>query len=103
MEKQHIFNALVDAIREVSPYARETIEGWEAERIEQAFLVDLGVSSIDYCQIANILMDQLDIHCAIDIFARTNNIHDVVDIFYHLSLSPQITSPATGGSVMKKV
>lgn len=85
MDRQLVLNALVKAIKDVSPYAREEMEGWDENRLENAYLVDLGVSSIDYCQIANIVMEQLDVHCSIDVFVQANNIRDIVTLFCSLN------------------
>lgn len=87
MDRQLVLNALVKAIKDVSPYAREEMEGWDEHRLENTYLVDLGVSSIDYCQIANIVMDQLDVHCPIDLFVQANNIRDIVTLFCSLNLA----------------
>lgn len=81
MEKHEILKIIHSAIIEVSPYAADILEKQE-NKDTKYFFVDLGINSIDYAQIALILMHKLDIDISIEVFASTNSISDVVKIFY---------------------
>lgn len=83
MDRYEILNIIRSAIIEVSPYAAGLMP-MKAVGNQDFFLVDLGINSIDYAQVVLIVMNKLDIDFPIDVFARTNSINEVVDIFYDL-------------------
>lgn len=83
MEKSEIIRVIYSAIVEVSPYAAESLSKIKGGD-ENIFLVDLGINSIDYAQIANMVMNDLNIDRSLDVFARTNSIPEIVDIFFEL-------------------
>ena len=84
MEKHQILSIVHKAIIEVSPYAAELLAKRGEHRNQDIFLVELGINSIYYAQIAHIVMNELNVDCPLDIFTCSNRIKDVVDIFYHL-------------------
>lgn len=83
MERHDIFNIIQNAILEVSPFAAEQLASRDIERQDTLF-IELGINSIDYAEIASIIMGHLNIDHSLDIFTKTNHINDVVDIFHKL-------------------
>ena len=90
MEKQHILQIFQDAIAEISPYAVEILTQVERGKNPDPLLIELGINSIDYAQIANIVMDKLSIDAALDIFTCTNRVSEVVEIFHRLSIAQEV-------------
>lgn len=83
MDKQTIARIVLDAITEVSPFASELLQQ-KKQRYQDLMLVDLGINSIDYAEIAIIVMNRLGIDQSLEIFTCKNRISEVVDIFYDL-------------------
>ncbi len=90
MEKEQILDIIYSSIIQVSPFAAEQIEGKDYKSCKDIFFVDLGVNSIEYTEIAFILMDKLDVEVPLDLFVKTNRISEVADIFYQLK-NPTLT------------
>lgn len=84
MEKHEICSIVHSAIVEASPGAAEFFTRKAEENSPDVFFVDLGINSIDYAEIANIVMDKLNIAHSLEIFTRTNRVNDVIEIFYDL-------------------
>lgn len=90
MEKNEILNMLYEAITEISPYTSELLStsfgstNFGIRSQDNVCLVDLGINSIDYAQICHILMNRLKVSCSLEVFTSTNNINDIVDIFYEM-------------------
>lgn len=84
MEKQEILEIVHDAIIEASPESVELFEKNIKAKNYDIFFVDLGINSIEYAEIAYIVMDKLDIHYPLEIFTHTNRVNDVIDICYDL-------------------
>lgn len=84
MERDAITSIVYGAIAEVSNYAGEILAENRNLEDQEVCLVDLGINSIDYAEIAMIVMDNLKISHSLDIFTRTNKLREVVDIFYEL-------------------
>lgn len=80
MKKQEILEMIHGAVIEISPDAAELFEKNVAAKNGEVFLVDLGINSIEYAEIAHILMDKLNIDQSLEAFAHTNRVNDVVDI-----------------------
>lgn len=85
MKKYEIFNMVHNAIIEVSPESADLFPKLDESKNNDLFFVDLGINSIEYAEIANIVMDKLNIVHSLDIFTCTNRISDVVEIFYDLT------------------
>jgi hypothetical protein len=85
MKKFEIFNMVHNAIIEVSPESADFFPAVDESKSSDLFFVDLGINSIEYAEIANIVMDKLNIVHSLDIFTCTNRISDVVEIFYELT------------------
>lgn len=83
MERHEILSIIHDAILEVSPFAAEQLVDRDIKNQDTLF-IELGINSIDYAEIASIIMDHLNLDLSLDIFTRTNHIGDVVEIFYKL-------------------
>jgi acyl carrier protein len=83
MERHEAFSVIQNAILEVSPFAAEQLGGRDIEKQDASF-IELGINSIDYAEIASIVMGHLDIDQSLDIFTSTNRISEVVDIFCKL-------------------
>jgi acyl carrier protein len=92
MDRREILNIIYGAIIEVSPYTLDFLTKVNEDRSRDFFFVDLGINSINYAEIAHIVMDKLKVSYPLDIFARTNRINDVVDIFYDLTSVERFTS-----------
>ena len=86
MDAREIFNIVQEAIVEVSPLAKEILSTRSIEG-KDALFMELGINSIDYAEIAYIVMSRLGVELPLDIFMRTNNINEVVGIFSNLLLS----------------
>jgi acyl carrier protein len=86
MDKREILNVVYDAIIEVAPYTADFLTKKSESGNHNFFLVDLGVNSINYAEIAQIVMDKLHLVCPLDVFTCTNRIDDVAEIFYDLTL-----------------
>lgn len=84
MKKQEILEIIRDAIIEASPEAAELFEKNVAAKNRDIFFVDMGINSIEYAEIAYIVMNKLKVDCPLEIFARTNLVNDVVDICFDL-------------------
>lgn len=84
MTKYETLTVLRSAIAEVSPEAARTLSNLTPEDISKMYLIDLGVNSIDYAEVAYIVMEKLDISQSIDVFSNTNRIGDLVEILYEL-------------------
>lgn len=84
MKKQEILEIIHEAIIEASPEAAELFEKNVAAKNSDMFFVDLGINSIEYAEIAYIVMSKLDVDRPLDIFVHTNRVNDVVDICYDL-------------------
>lgn len=91
MEKQKIWEIIYNAIVEVSPCAEEFLKN-TMNFGEKICFVDLGINSIDYAEIAHIVMGKLDVNHSLDIFCCTNRISDAVDIFHKLTLKNNPTA-----------
>lgn len=89
MTKYETLTVLRSAIAEVSPDAARTLASLAPEVISKMYLIDLGVNSIDYAEVAYIVMDKLGISQSIDIFSNTNRIGDLVEILYGLRQEDQ--------------
>ncbi|TVZ38750.1 phosphopantetheine binding protein [Alteromonadaceae bacterium 2753L.S.0a.02] len=85
MEKVKIRKMLIEAIVEVSPFSAAILQDADEKLTKETYLVDLGINSIDYAHIATILLEKLDISLPLDVFTKTNNVSDVVELFYSLS------------------
>ena len=83
MERHEAFSVIQNAILEVSPFAAEQLGSLNIEKQDTSF-IELGINSIDYAEIASIVMGHLDIDHSLDIFTNTNRISEVVDIFCKL-------------------
>jgi acyl carrier protein len=84
MEKYEILNVIYSAIAEASPNTAELLVEKASDKTQDFFLVDLGLNSINYAEIASIVMGHFDITHTLDIFTHTNRISDLVEIFYDL-------------------
>lgn len=84
MTKYETLSVLHSAIAEVSPDAARTLASLAPEITSKMYLIDLGINSIDYAEVAYIVMDNLNISGSVDIFSNTNRIGDLVDILYTL-------------------
>lgn len=84
MKKQEILEIIHDAIIEASPEAAELFEKNVVAKNRNMFFVDMGINSIEYAEIAYIVMGKLSVDSSLEIFARTNRVNDVVDICYDL-------------------
>ena len=84
MEKYEILNIVYSTIIENFPSAAEFLEQGRQDLKQDIFFVDLGINSIDYAEIAHIVMDKLNIKHSLDVFTRSNRINEVVEIFHDL-------------------
>jgi hypothetical protein len=84
MDKREILNMIHSAILEVAPYALDLLTLKKADKNQGLCFVDLGINSINYAEIAHIVMGKLHVDYPLDVFTRTNRIDDVVEIFYDL-------------------
>lgn len=91
MDKVEIISVVYGAIIEVSPFARDLLAKRSAKSISDLQFVDLGINSIDYAEIAQIVMARLNIALPIEVLARTNSINDVVDL-----VSDEVKTSASG-------
>jgi hypothetical protein len=84
MEKLEILDIIHSAIFEVSSYATDILMNSDSIMKQNICFIDLGINSIDYAEIADIVMRKLHIEHSLDIFTSTNSISDAADIFYDL-------------------
>lgn len=85
VDKGEILESLYAAISEVSPFAVDLLAKTGQKVDRKTLLVDLGINSIDYAQVAHMVMEQLNINCSLDIFTKTNSISGIVDVLYQLA------------------
>ena len=85
MNRQQILDTIHGAITEVSPYASDLLMNASDIDRQHIYFVDLGINSIDYTEIALIVMSKLNVDLPIDVFTQTNCVNDVVDMFYELT------------------
>jgi acyl carrier protein len=85
MKKQEILEIINEAIIEASPEAAELFKKNVANKNKDIFFVDLGINSIEYAEIAYIVMNKLNVDHPLDIFVHTNCVNDVLDICYDLA------------------
>jgi len=86
MTKYEITEILKRAIVETSPFGAELLTSGDLNDTTNFFLVDLGINSIDYTEIASKVMQELDIDIPLNTFANTNRLSDVIDILFDKSL-----------------
>jgi acyl carrier protein len=92
MDRREILNIIHSAIIEVSPYTVDFLTKTNEDRSRDFFFVDLGINSINYAEIAHIVMGKLNVNYPLDMFTRTNRINDVVEIFYDLTALEVLTA-----------
>lgn len=97
MDKHQIADVLYDAIIEISPFAADLLASPDQLFDRDKFFVNLGINSIDYAQIANLVIKKLNIDCTLDVFTRTNNVKAVVDLLHQFTLTPAKSDVATPG------
>lgn len=85
MEKPEILDVIREAIMDISPYAENLATATDRDlKNSNVCFVDLGINSINYAEIMLIVMDKLNLNFSLDMFTRTNNINDAVDILHDL-------------------
>jgi len=80
---------LFEKIQETSIYARELISQDSLTPddilLEGKCLVDYGINSIDYCKIASDITDSMNVSVPLDVFSKTNNIREIIDLITHIN------------------
>ena len=84
MDKLAILDIMRRTIVDVAPFAEDLLENSGDLKNLRVCFVDLGINSINYAEIMLIVMDKLNLDFSLEIFTRTNNISDAVDIVYGL-------------------
>jgi acyl carrier protein len=90
MNQHEIFQIICSAIIEVSSVASDLLGNIDDSKKEDLYFIDLGINSIDYAEIAHIVMGKLNLQYPLDIFAQTNNIKEASKIFHKLASSNSI-------------
>jgi acyl carrier protein len=85
MEKREILNIIYSAIVECFPSTEELLREKERSGEHNFFLVDLGLNSIDYAEVVNLVMGKLNIDRPLDEFTHTNRVDEISDILCGLS------------------
>lgn len=86
MEKNSLYDIVYSAIVEVSPYAAERYTKDAIRKNKALFFVDMGINSIEYTEIVNIVMSRLDLDIPLYHFVKNNNVCQVVDFLYEKRL-----------------
>lgn len=76
-----IIALLHSTISQVSPYSTDVI-GQSSKDFQERFLVDLGVNSIDYAEIATLMMDNLHVDLPLNTFYKVNKVRDIAEILH---------------------